>query len=237
MSISISFNTFKKGSTTQINRQNPNFMLNNIFTNIREYAITSFSGVNTFYVIDSFKNMFRIDEGSGNLDITIPTGNYTYTTFLIELQLQLNAVGSDTYTLTHDNLLNKYIISSTGTFKIVPIANDCYYESGFTDSTANDIIESSKTANETWQLAGIKTILISSSNFGQCRINTSSSINVIAEIPVVQTYLGVIHYSHNLNFIKTQIPELSSVDFLILDSRYRKFEVNSDWSITILLNK
>ena len=237
MTTELIFNTFQTQSNEQVNRQEPLFTLPKMISNINSFAISSFSGTNTFYVIDSYKNKFLINEGASDIELTIPTGNYTYTTFLIELQLQLNTLGTDTYVITHDNLLNKYIITSTGTFKILSIENNCYFESGFVNSGANDNFESVKTAYETWQLGGIKNILISSSNFGFNRLNPNSNINVITSIPITQTYLGVIHFNPYPIYLAAQINDIASVNFLLLDERYRKFEVNSDWKLSILVNK
>lgn len=60
-----------------------------------------------------------IDEGSGELTGTLDLGVYSLTALAAELQQVLNAIGTDTYTVTFNRDTRIYDIVSTGTFSIL----------------------------------------------------------------------------------------------------------------------
>ena len=60
-----------------------------------------------------------IDEGSGELTGTLDLGIYSLTALAAELQQVLNAIGTDTYTVTFNRDTRIYDIVSTGTFSIL----------------------------------------------------------------------------------------------------------------------
>lgn len=73
----------------------------------------------SYYVFNSNNNNFVINEGGGDLTVTITPGNYTLSQFETALKTALDAAGGDTYTVSVDTSTYKVTISSTGTFELV----------------------------------------------------------------------------------------------------------------------
>lgn len=68
-------------------------------------------------IIDSSNNKLDFREASlTDLTATITVGTYTPTTLCAEIKTQLEASGSNTYTVTFDSLNRKFTISSSGLF-------------------------------------------------------------------------------------------------------------------------
>jgi hypothetical protein len=62
---------------------------------------------------------FDLDEGSGELQVTIPIGSYTLSEIVTELSTQLNSVGNLDYTVAVNRATRVVTISATGTFSIL----------------------------------------------------------------------------------------------------------------------
>lgn len=71
------------------------------------------------YVISDSNFHIDFNEGAGELTAELSTNSYTLQTLATEVQTKLNAVGSDTYTVTVDRATRLYTISSTGTFSLL----------------------------------------------------------------------------------------------------------------------
>ena len=192
--------------------------------------------MNTVYNIDSRNNRFSFNESTSSGTVrtfSIPDGNYTISTFMAALKTGLDAQGTVVYTVTNDTLINKITITSASTtFKILPIANDSYYEGGFSVSTDFAI---SQTASSTFDLSGLKAINIVSTAFGnKDSIVVNKNLNVICSIPIEVGYLGVINYNPPICFIDSQINSISAFEFICYDSRFRPLTLRNDWSLCIL---
>ena len=200
------------------------------------YAVKSFQGVNTIYNIDSRNNRFSFNESTSSGTVrtfTIPSGNYTISTFMAALKTGLDTEGTVVYTVTNNTLINKITITSASTtFKILPITYNCYYEAGFEISADFAI---SQTATNTFDLSGLKAINIVSNAFGaKDSIVVNKNLNVICSIPIETGYLGVINYSPPIVFIDSQITSISAFEFAIYDERFRPLTLSNDWSLSIL---
>lgn len=96
------------------------------------------------FTFDSSNNRFDIDEGGGQLTVTIPLGSYSISKFCLELQKALNVVGTLGYTvsLNRSNFSIK-IEAQTGQFKILGETGDSFVYSclpvmGFEKVDTND---------------------------------------------------------------------------------------------------
>lgn len=227
---SITFNTIVASD-----KSNPLFILQKSIISSEGYAVQNFCGVNTIYTIDSRNNKFALSEDdiSSNISFSIPTGNYTLSTFITALQTALNTNGTDTYTVTNNSLINKITISSTTkVFKIIDIANNCYYECGFGLSSAYAL---SQIASNTFDFSGLKLIYITSNSLGYGQsLCCQKNLNVICSINVDTPYLGVITYSPSPVFISSQISEINSIEFSMYDERFRQLTISNDWSLSLL---
>jgi hypothetical protein len=143
----------------------------------------------------------------------------------------MTSASTVTYTATVSSLTNLITITSSKAFKIVSATNDCYYELGFSISTA---FATSQIASSIYDLSGIKLIHIVSSSFGTSNsFLVNKNYNIICSIPIDEAFLGVITYSPNTQFISSQIHELSAVSFSLLDERCRVLTMSKDWSISM----
>ena len=228
--------TFSTIASDNSNKSTPNYYLDQPIQISEGYCVKSFQGVNTTYNIDSRNNKFSFneDDTSGTVrTFTIPSGNYTITTFMAALKTGLDAQGSVVYTVTNNTLTN--IVTITGAskqFKILPIANDCYYEAGFVVSTAFSI---SQTATQTFDMSGLKSINIVCNAFGSGNsVVVNKNLNVICSIPIEVGYLGVANYNPNIVFIDSQINSISAFEFICVDEMYRSLTLQNNWSLTLL---
>lgn len=227
--------TFSTVASDNNSKSTPNFYLDQAIQISDGYCVKSFQGVNTTYNIDSRNNKFSFNEDDTSIvrTFTIPSGNYTITTFCAALKTGLDTAGTVVYTVANDTLTN--IITITGAskqFKILPISNDCYYEGGFAVSTAFAI---SQVATQTYDLSGLKSINIICNAFGHGNsVVVNKNLNVICSIPIEVGYLGVINYSPPIVFIDSQINSISAFEFILTDERYRNLTLQNDWYICLL---
>ena len=82
-------------------------------------AVGTFSVFYYGYNIDANNKFFNFDEGGGELTAELTEGTYTLTEILVNLKTALDAVGTDTYSVTVDRSNRKITIASTGTFSIL----------------------------------------------------------------------------------------------------------------------
>lgn len=230
--------TFSSYLSNNADNNNPTFYLNTPISQIEGYSFQNFSGINTIYNIDSRNNTLNFieDDSSSTIrSITIPTGNYTISSFLTSLSSLFTAAGTVVYTATNDTLVNKITITGASkTFKIVNSSNFCL-ESGFVSSASFAI---SQTAANTFDLSGIKILNLVCYSFGNTNsVLVNRNYNVIQSIPITTPYLGVIDFQSNSDiFITSQIQELNVCQFSLLDELARPVQINSPWSVSIVFN-
>lgn len=74
---------------------------------------------NSIYNVNQYNDTLLINEGAGDIVIPISNGHYNITQYLSELQNQLNALGTLTYTVMGNLITNKITISSSGNFDLL----------------------------------------------------------------------------------------------------------------------
>ena len=236
MSLNISQLTFNTINSNNRSTSNPLYFIPNPIDNIKQYAFSSFSGVNTVNVIDSRNqiiNFSETDSSSTIRSVTIPTGNYTITTLLTAIKSGLDTAGTAVYTCTVSTLTNLITIVGTKNFKLLDCNNNIYYEIGYSASTA---FAASQVASSIYDLSGLKNITLVSSSFGQRNsILVGSNYTVIGTIPVSTPFLGVISFVASPIFVDCQVNELNSASFMLLDERMRVLTVNNDWSLSLYI--
>ena len=228
--------TFSTIASDNSNKSAPAWYLDQPIQISEGYCCKNFSGLNTIYNIDARNNKFSFNESNSSGTVrtfTIPSGNYTITTFMAALKTGLDVNGTVVYTVTNNTLTNIITITSASTtFKILPISNDCYYEAGFEVSSSFAI---SQTAVQTYDLSGLKCINIVSNAFGnKDSIVVNRNLNVICSIPIEVGYLGVINYSPPIVFIDSSITSISSFEFLCYDEFLRPLTISNHWSLCLL---
>lgn len=87
------------------------------FSNSKSNVKISYvSGFSEFYVITGLNDQIVFNEGSSNLIATISADNYNASSLATEIKTQLDATGSDTYTVTYSEIMHNYTIASSGSF-------------------------------------------------------------------------------------------------------------------------
>jgi hypothetical protein len=83
-------------------------------------ALGTFSKFYYGYEITSANNKFDFNEGASDLTATVDIGIYTPTDLAAELKLQLDAIGSKTYTVTFNRSARTFTIAAdSGTYSIL----------------------------------------------------------------------------------------------------------------------
>lgn len=230
------FSTFLSNNKSSVN---PSFYINPPVSNIDNFVISSFQGINNIYTFDTRNCNILIQEtGETPFTAVIPHGNYTITTLLSTLSSILTtASATSTYTATKNDLTNIITITSnTTTFVIQDTINNAYYELGYLANSTTPAL--AQTSSNQYDLSGVKTIHVVSNdlgNDGSYLIN--SNYNILCSIPVDAPYLSPIHYQENSDIlINCKVNELSSITFHLLDERFRILNNLSDWSIQLITN-
>lgn len=110
---------FTPDVTVSADSENPNFPASNLKNPFRS-AVWRSSGN---FVIDSSNNRLDFDEGSGNILATLTSASYSPDGLAAEIKTQMEASGSETYTVSYSpTTLNFTITSDTGGTLDLPFA-------------------------------------------------------------------------------------------------------------------
>lgn len=98
----------------------PTFYFNQELENIAAVKVVQAEIPFSYYVIDTYNNIFLLSESDGapgNFPVTIPIGNYDATTLATALATALTATsvitgGNNTYTVTYDPITGKFTFSN-----------------------------------------------------------------------------------------------------------------------------
>jgi len=213
---------------------NPIFITDNI-TNITGYKLKNFVCALTSFNIDSHNNKFLIEFAGNDYTLTITPTNYTTTTlFNVFDSFLFSVFGSGNYGIAYNSSTYKWnITSSVGNFIIKPVANNCYYELGISDSQLSVATNNLLSANN-GDLSGIKLLSIVCPSF-QTKYKTENNYNIIGNCVIDETLGTVISYIDNSNdYISTNVSSLNTLSFLFLDERQRIVNIKNDYVLTIM---
>jgi hypothetical protein len=118
-------------------------------------ALSTFSKIYFNYEVTSLNKYLNFQEAAGELTITLTTGFYTPTDLAAEIQLQMNATGLKTYTVTFNRSTRTFTIAAdSGTYSLLVstgtnIATGVFSLIGFTgsDKTGSISYEGSTTGS------------------------------------------------------------------------------------------
>jgi hypothetical protein len=216
----------------------------------------------SFYIINDLNNTLSFqyrNVGTGlwsvNYDITLTKGNYTATTLITEIKLQmLTAITAFTtafliLSISRGNGKLLWDLNATGGGQIVDgiriyNAGSTFYKLLGGDMTAT-YFEFFNTTDGTFtpyplNLLGINKINIQSNNLSTYNYNSGRQgfSNILASIEVDAIPYGVILYKNSsLTYNILSIPDLDefTIDLKDVDGNYIDFN-NLDWSITLAMN-
>lgn len=82
-------------------------------------ALSTFSIFYYGFTITSTNKFINFDEGGGELTATLQQGSFTLDEMRTQIKTSMDAIGSDTYTVSIDRGLRIITIASTGTFSLL----------------------------------------------------------------------------------------------------------------------
>lgn len=204
------------------NTSNPTFTLRSPVY-VYAYRVKSVSIPFSFYMVNSTNNTiaFRESADGTNRIATLPVGNYDASTILSALGTALSATGTQTYTVTYDEVSGRLTISAPGNFKILSASNG---------STAWNVLGIDQYNDTATGISTVKlphyvdfsfnsSILLCSNALSSEDVIYSSdeSKAVVSNIPADAPAGAVIHWENHGGFLLFE-ESIQQVDFLLLDS-------------------
>jgi hypothetical protein len=179
--------------------------LDKYYVSVEEICFT-----NNVTPINNLTNKLQFNEGSGSLSLTLTNGDYNGADISSELQTQLNAAGSDTYTVSYSSITKKITIASSGTFVIESCTNNCYRQLGF--SPFSVAVSSYTSSNLVFLLNSLYVDVHTS--IRNYNYNTSRKSDTIMRVHLDKNFGDVVKYS-----------SFESDKFIINDSSLYNFNV------------
>jgi hypothetical protein len=193
----------------------------------------------TFYNVDITNNVFNYKVNTTNFSITIPGGNYNFTTLVTQMATLFTANGHTfTMSLNKNSNILTMTLTAGGTWNTID-PSSIYYILGFNASTVYNIISNTITFPNLFNLLGQKKLKIYSSNIS---VDSFDSVNVatnnlLCTISVNQPGFNLIVYS-NIDGLYGHMRNkyLSTVDIQIKDELGNFINFNNiNWTLTLFL--
>ena len=195
----------------------------------------------SFYIINEYNHRLVLKDvgGGGNHNIDLDYGNYSASTLIIELQNKINIGFPHTCIITFNKNNGKLIFQFSGDTQIrntSTISNILGIGSGNLSSDASYIINIPYPLN----LLGTKKLYIKSKSLDISTFDSQSGnmINIIATIPVSESFYGLINYipANETKFLLTT-NILDEIDIMITDDENNLINFNNlNWSMTLCLS-
>lgn len=166
-------------------------------------------------------NSFTINEGGGNLTVTVPPGAYNATTFCSALKTALDLAGALTYTCTYSLTTNYLTISATGNFSMNVSSGRFWEVSGFPQSYNGGSVLS-HTGSMPMRLDGDEYLILEFLNVSNDNlVSMTPSSSVLNTIPIDKSWGNIIFYKGNPanNFCILQNEDMSELRVRLLDPR------------------
>ena len=166
----------------------------------------------TFHNIDSTNNSFSFVEGSTTQTATLTPGYYTNETIATELQTQMNAVGSYTYTVTLLENTQTLRIYSNGALQVIGSDSPL----GFTTTTG---FSTTNFGNEPVNLEKNQSLLIDLNNIVEIEgINYGCTFAVPSDVDVLQVldwrpgegYRQHVHITHDTKVLHLRLKDINN---------------------------
>ena len=98
---------------------NFNIQFDDSIKNASKAYLQYFNFPNTYYNVKNGYNKIDFNEGAGELNATLTSGNYSINDLQTEIKTQMEAVGVNTYTVTYSSVSMKLTITSSGNFTLL----------------------------------------------------------------------------------------------------------------------
>ena len=210
----------------------------------------------SFYIINEYNKYFTFQYelvDGGGIQTASPTlfeGNYTATTFIIEIKRAINTIinslevyltiqldrttGLLTWTMPTNTVVTQFVFSGTGIYQ--PL----YELIGFDENTVILPQDNAFTNVYPINLLGINKINIASNNLATYNYNSGSSgfSNILASIEVNASPYGIVLYrnqSLTYNILRVARLESFTIELRDPDGNFIDFN-NQEWTITLGMN-
>ena len=180
---------------------------------------------NLIYPIRSGRNTIVINEGTTDIRVIIPDGNYDVSTFPTALKTALDAAtgAARVYTVSISSTTNKITISATGTFSLMfassSTSENMWKILGFAYQT-NTSLSASQTGSMPVRLDGDEYYVLTLENIGNENMSSAFNMRGLMDIiPMHGAFGDVIYYrpnEHN-NLVLGQMTQLKLINVRITD--------------------
>jgi len=209
-----------------------------------EYMLVSVNSAQipfSFYNVNASNNLLTGDDGA-SYTATLTQGNYNITQLLAEIKTKVNAA-SGTHDITatsYDNKTNKVTITTAGntTFSWATGINPVGKLIGF---TADGSAATSHISDAQVNTGGEEAVYIRSSlhSINSYESRTGGSSDILAKVPNMVSFYGIIHYQPPVNVWKCQLQRgqtLSNFGLSLTDSEHTVLEMNGmNWEVSLLI--
>lgn len=215
----------------------PVWTLNPSIESIEAFKIKSMIIPISSYNIDTYNNSLKIFQnisGSTSTNTAVlPSQNYNSSNIGGLLTTTLNSQGNLYMTASFQTSSNKLtLVSTTGSFYIMDVSNDCYENLGITTSTT---LVSSYTGGNCVDLSGVKTIHLQSNSLDGIQIPGLNN-RILGSIPIEESVNSIAYYADDGNdYIDTNISSISQIRIDLKDEKFRKLVQRNHYSINLNL--
>ena len=193
----------------------------------------------SFYNVDITNNIFNYVVNATNFSITIPPGNFNFTSLVTQMTT-LFAVNGHTFSMTlnrNSNILTM-ALTSGGTWNTLS-SSSIYSVLGFAANTSYTITANTITFPFLFDLLGIKKLKIFSTNISVDSVDSvgNATSNLLCTISVNQPGFNMIIYS-NIDGLYSHIRNkyISTIDITIKDENGNFVNFNNvGWTLTLNL--
>jgi len=234
------------------NRNNPNapstlFSVQLGLTPLHISRITLLSACipNTLFAFrnDQFvtNNNFDFVDSTGTKTAVITPGTYNSASFITELTTQMNAISSDTYTITYNPTTLRFTITSTSAaFQILGatgpnIKTNALYLIGYSVGV-NTTPGAVQVAPNPSNIQGPKTLFIKIGNFQTQIHSTNNTFTSLFQINLTSSF-GEIEYYEQFNRHETGINveqrTLNQLDIELVDEAGKLVLLSTDWGMLL----
>jgi hypothetical protein len=193
----------------------------------------------SFYNVDITNNIFNYRVNATNFSITVPPGNYNYTSLVTQMQTLFTINGHTfTFALNRNSNIVTMTLTSVGTWNRID-PSSIYSILGFEENTTYNIIANTITFPFLFDLLGIKKLKIYSTNISVDSVDSvgNATNNLLGTISVNQPGFNLLIYS-NIDGLYSHIRNkyLSTIDITIKDELGNLVNFNNvGWTLTLNL--
>ena len=213
---------------------NPIYFLDKTLYNVKGFKVKHVLIPLSVYNIDARNNKLYVQMTAGDtIPVILTEQNYTASQLATEIATKLSSATSTTFTVSFSAQTNKYTLTNSSSFIFVDGESNCYYEIGLTSGDLG-VATTSLTPSTIVDLSGVKALSVVCPSF--TTNYTQNNYNIVATA-ITTSRLGdiAVYNDFSNDYISCRENSISSLQFILIDERGRKLNINKDWLITIMI--